>query len=128
MGAQTKAGQTERDRPVEAVETVNEVRLTGRVSGDPELRTMPSGDQMWTLRVVVARAPSARRTSQSVDTLDCVVWGGRLKRSVAGWHDGDVVRVSGAVRRRFFRAGAAVASRVEIDLEAGRVIRRAVSG
>jgi len=36
--------------------------------------------------------------------------------------------VTGAVRRRFFRAGGAVASRVEIEVSGGRIIRRAGSG
>ena len=34
---------------------VNEVRLVGRVSGEPTVRTLPSGDEVVTLRVVVSR-------------------------------------------------------------------------
>ena len=40
----------------------------------------------------------------------------------------DVVDVSGALRRRFFRAGTATVSRVEVELARGRIIRRAGSG
>ena len=37
-------------------EAVNEVRLVGRVSQTPEERVLPSGDVLWTFRVVVPRA------------------------------------------------------------------------
>ncbi|HCB02944.1 MAG TPA: single-stranded DNA-binding protein [Nocardioides sp.] len=112
------------------VESVNEVRLLGRLSTDPELRELPSGDTLWTLRVVVARPPGSRqhRARQRVDALECAVWSGRLKRQVAGWKSGDVVDVSGALRRRFYRAGATPVSRVEVELARGRIIRRAASG
>ena len=111
-------------------EAVNEVRLVGRVSGAPEQRVLPSGDAVWTLRLVVRRPTGGRqaRNRQSVDTLDCAVWGGRARRSVASWAAGDVVEVRGALRRRFFRAGGAPASRVEVEVAAARLIRRAAGG
>ena len=38
-----------------AIDAVNEVRLVGRVSQQPEERVLPSGDSVWTFRVVVPR-------------------------------------------------------------------------
>lgn len=124
-------------------EVVNEVRLVGRISQQPEERVLPSGDTLWTLRIVVDRPVASRGalqgalqgalrgaqrgTRRQVDALECVAWSGRVKRSVAGWRVGDVVEVSGALRRRFFRASGAAASRVEVEVASGRVIRRAAS-
>lgn len=105
----------------------NEVRLVGRVSQAPERRELPSGDEVWTFRVVVAREPS-ERSRQRVDALECAAWSARARRSVRAWAPGDVVEVTGVLRRRFFRAGGAAASRVEVEMTAGRVIRRAGSG
>jgi single-strand DNA-binding protein len=105
---------------------VNEVRLTGRISADPEERVLPSGDTVWTFRLVVGR-PAATAGRQRVDTLDCAVWGGRVRGSVAQWRSGDVVEVSGSLRRRFFATGTGRASRVEVALSSGRMLRRAVS-
>lgn len=105
---------------------MNEVRLAGRISADPEERVLPSGDRLWVFRLVVQRPPDDRSRCR-VDTLDCAVWAGRARRSVAGWRAGDEVEVSGAVRRRFFRAGGSAASRVEIEVAAGRLIRRAAT-
>ena len=111
-------------------ESVNEVRLQGRLAADPQLRELPSGDTVWNLRVVVARPrPTGKdKPRQRVDSLECAVWGGRLKGQISGWKAGDVVEVAGALRRRFFRAGGATASRVEVELARGRIIRRAGSG
>ncbi|GAA2150143.1 hypothetical protein GCM10009844_30720 [Nocardioides koreensis] len=109
-------------------EAVNEVRLVGRISQSPEERVLPSGDVLWTFRVVVPRTAVRAGSRQVVDALDCAVWGGRVRRSVASWVEGDLVEVTGAVRRRFFRAGGAAASRVEVEVTGGRLIRRATSG
>lgn len=120
MSAQTKAA---------GGEPVNEVRLVGRISQQPEERVLPSGDSVWVFRVVVARTGDRRAGGrQGVDALECAVWGGRVRRSVATWAVDDVVEVTGSVRRRFFRAGGAAASRVEVEVTGGRLIRRAGSG
>lgn len=103
----------------------NEVRLVGRVSGAPEPRTLPSGDEIWTLRVVVPRPRPRGR--QTVDAVECVAWTARSRRSFSGWHDGDVVEVAGAIRRRFYRAGGATLSRVEVEAERTKLIRRATN-
>ena len=111
--------------PVDLVSlAVNEVRLVGRLSGTPEERTLPSGDCVWTFRLVVPR-PAGGKSRQRVDTLECAVWGGRVRKSVASWSAGDVVEVAGAMRRRFFAAGVSRASRVEVDVATGRVVQRA---
>ena len=105
---------------------VNEVRLIGRLSQAPEERVLPSGDVLVTFRVVVPRpAPSGRST---VDALECAAWSSRARRSVATWKPDDVVEVIGAVRRRFFRTAGGAASRVEVEVSRGKVIRRAGSG
>ncbi|HET9420122.1 MAG TPA: single-stranded DNA-binding protein [Nocardioides sp.] len=128
MSAQT-FGEGDGDVAAEAPEPVNEVRLAGRISAAPEERVLPSGDVLWTFRVVVPRPPTGRQgVRPGVDALECAVWGGRVRRSVASWGEGDLVEVSGAVRRRFFRTAGGAASRVEIEVASGRLIRRAASG
>ena len=105
---------------------VNEVRLVGRVSQQPEERVLPSGDVVWTFRVVVPR-PTSHISKQSVDALECAAWSARARRSASSWAADDVVEVVGSVRRRFFRAGGAAASRVEVEMTSGRVVRRAAT-
>lgn len=109
-------------------EAKNEVRLVGRLSQAPEERVLPSGDSVWTFRVVVPRRRTASGSRQTVDAIECAAWSARARRSVSGWAADDVVEVAGALHRRFFRAGGAVASRVEVEMASGRLIRRAASG
>jgi single-strand DNA-binding protein len=107
---------------------VNEVRLVGRLSAAAAEVAMPSGDTLWTFRLVVERPAGAVRPGQQLDTLDCAVWGGRVRRSVPTWAAGDVVEVRGAIRRRFYSAGGGKVSRYQVEVTEGRLIRRAASG
>lgn len=111
----------------------NEVVLVGRMAAPAEERTLPSGDVLVTWRLVVDRPPPRRPLREgarpaTVDTLDCVAWTGRLRQSARRLHAGDVVRVEGALRRRFWRAGAGAASRCEIEVAAVRRLVRATPG
>ncbi|KRF15552.1 single-stranded DNA-binding protein [Nocardioides sp. Soil797] len=99
----------------------NTVVLEGRLSKAPEEKVLPSGDALWTVRVVVPRPDGDR---PGVDWVDCSVWSGRLRRSVASWHEGDVVEVRGVLRRRFFRVAGAAVSRLEVEATGGKLIRR----
>lgn len=118
-------------RVVKAAGT-NEVRLVGRLSAEPEVRELPSGDELCVCRLVVPREdvrvlPSGRR-GPSVDVVDLAAWSARPRRAMARWQAGDEVEVTGSLRRRFYRAGGRTASRVEVEISAGRVLRRAGSG
>lgn len=124
MSARATAGEAV---DTESAGTGNEVHLTGRLSTTPEERVLPSGDTLWVFRVVVPRGAPPPGGRRQVDALECAVWSGRVKRSVAGWNAGDTVAVSGALRRRFFRTGAGAASRVEVEVSSGRLIRRAAT-
>ena len=125
MSAPTNEGTTPSSQ--ETVEAVNDVRLVGRLAAPAESRELPSGDTLVAFRVVIDRPPGQQQR-QRVDALECVVWSGRVKRSVRTWREGDVVEVSGSIRRRFFRTAVGTGSRVEVEVRSGRVLRRARSG
>lgn len=129
--------------PTDEGGSVNSVRLVGRVSAEPEHRELPSGDLLVQLRVIVARparrgrsgpglrgaatAPASTRVSgqasppgaaparQQVDTIDVTCWTAAARRAAARLQPGQVVEVHGALRRRFYRAGASTQSRYEVE-------------
>jgi single-strand DNA-binding protein len=106
----------------------NEVVLVGRLAAPAESRTLPSGDVMFSWRLVVDRPPPAKtaeRRTPTVDTLDCIAWRGDVRRSVGGWSVGDTVEVSGAVRRRFWRSPGGPVSRTEVEVQRARRVARA---
>ena len=105
---------------------VNVVRLVGRISAPPEQVVLPSGDQLCSFRVVVDR-PEEHQSRQRVDALECTAWSARVRRSALAWQPGDVVEIEGSIRRRFFRTGAGAASRVEVEVSSGRLVRRAAT-
>jgi single-strand DNA-binding protein len=127
-------GETGRTRPRKADPELpfNEVRLVGRVAASAETREMPSGDLMTTFRVIVPReersgaaAGGANGRKGGVDTIECVAWRAGLRRTVNSWHEGDMVAVTGALRRRFWRGEAGATSRHEIEVSKATRVRRA---
>jgi single-strand DNA-binding protein len=100
----------------------NEVRLVGRISGAPERRTLPSGDEVVRLRLVVRREDDVR------DTVPIQVGpapgpGGRASAGQTGRRQlarverlaaGTRVDVRGQLRRRWWEAGGARRSRLEV--------------
>lgn len=102
-----------------AAEGTNAVHLVRHVSGEVQERTLPSGDPLVTFRLVVPRP--ARRGARSgrppgVDTLDVACWTARSRATASRLTEGQVVEVEGAIRRRFFAAGAGRASRYEVEV------------
>jgi single-strand DNA-binding protein len=103
---------------------VNEVRLVGRLAITPVRKDLPSGDPLVSFRLVVERDPKARRAaanggssrSPTVDTLDCSAWRRDVQRTLARAEPGEVLEISGAIRRRFWRTGTGAASRSEVEV------------
>ena len=113
------ASTSDPDPDASTVETParNEVVLRGRVAAPADERELPSGDTIVTARLIVDRDSAALgRSSQRVDTIDCVAWLRRVQRSMRGWEQGERVEVTGAIRRRFFRGAAGPVSRVEVEI------------
>jgi single-strand DNA-binding protein len=128
----SRDGSTRERRPqpsaLDGDEGANEVRLVGRLTSVPVAVELPSGDALVSFRVSVPRSPGATKTvtttSQRVDSVPCSAWTAALRRRIAGWRPGDTVEVTGAVCCRFYQAGGATRSRVEVVASTARIIRR----
>ena len=111
--ASTRAAEPEEHR------AVNDVRLRGRLAAEPDARELPSGDVVVTFRLVVDRLPvrtSGPGSTVRVDTLDCAAFAADARRKLVRWRAGDILELEGSLRRRFFRAGGAAASRYEVEV------------
>jgi single-strand DNA-binding protein len=126
------AAAAPRQTDAAAPQHVNEVRLVGRLSAEPELREMPSGDLVMSFRLVVERGAATRKKappgSPTVDTLECAAWRKDVQRSLRAASPGDVLEVTGALRRRFWRSGGAASSRSEIEVTGLRRAPRPAAG
>lgn len=88
----------------------NQILLTGRVSGEPKRKKLPSGDEVVELRLIVERDDRA-----GVDTLDIASWSASLRRRALSFKDQEWIFVSGVIRRRFWSSGASLASRWQVE-------------
>lgn len=99
---------------------MNTCTLQGRISGEVEERTLPSGDVIAVFRLVVPRPDDHR-----VDTIDCSASSSRLRRRVLALPPDAVVQVDGALRRRFYRGSQGVVSRYEVVITSLQRMRAA---
>lgn len=118
-------------RPGRSDTPLNQVQLQGRLAATPERRTLPSGDEVLTFRLVVTRSATSKATRQSrstVDTIDCTIWFGRLRRTAGTWKAGDILAVEGALRRRFWRSPAGPRSRYDVEVRTATRVAAVPSG
>jgi single-strand DNA-binding protein len=92
----------------------NEVIVAGRLAAAALSKQLPSGDEIVTWRLIVDRAVPAG--SRKVDVVDCTAFGARVRRQALGWSDGEVIEVTGALRRRFWRGPGGLQSRCEVEV------------
>lgn len=116
---------TETTRVDSPIETVNEVKLVGRVTRDAVVTELPSGDELVTFRISVGRNDRDRDQKRKVDSVPCCAWSSKVRRSTRTWRAGDVVEVAGAVRSRFFQTARGLGSRVEVEVQSARIVSRA---
>lgn len=88
-----------------SIRGINVSIVAGALSRPPTARSLPSGDRLLALDVTV-------RGDGGTDTVP-VAWFG-APDTAATWEAGQKVVVVGRVRRRFFQAGGATASRTEV--------------
>jgi single-strand DNA-binding protein len=100
-------------------EPINAVVLRGRLGDGVLQRTLPSGDEITTFRLIVDR-PAGERGR--VDSIDCASERARVRRTLERAGPGDVLHVEGELRRRFWRGPGGVASRYEVRVLSARVI------
>ncbi len=103
--------------------------LVGVLSRTPDLRALPSGDEVLSLELTV------RPDDGPVESVP-LSWPG-APAAAARWSEGEVLVVIGRVRRRFFRAGGVTQSRTEVVVSsavptrrgatAAKVVRRALA-
>jgi single-strand DNA-binding protein len=104
------------------METNNVVLLRGILTNDPVVRALASGDSVTQLEL--STQVDGRTVTVPVSVSERVVTVG----------SGDVVVVTGYVRRRFFRAGGVTQSRTEvvadevIKVTRKRTVQRAIEG
>lgn len=103
----------------------NEVSLLGRLSAAAAERILPSGDTVVSWRIVVQRPPDPGRSTLAVDTIDCVARTSALGRRALLWTPGDVMEMTGALRRRFWRGAEGVRSRYEVEVATARRVAKA---
>lgn len=100
----------------------NTVFLRGRLAAEPVARTLPSGDELCSFRLTVARPQEDTRSR--VDSIDCATTAARARRCLDRAAPGDVLEVTGALHRRFWRSQAGLGSRYEVQVTTARLNRR----
>jgi single-strand DNA-binding protein len=107
MSIQTKNAKSE-EAAQDVDYSLNDVALRGWVTTIASERELPSGDLVVQFRIAITRPEGG------VDTIDLESWSAKTRRTASSLKDGEWVEISGAIRRRFWKSGGALASRWQV--------------
>lgn len=102
----------------------NEVLLVGRITAEPVFREMANGNRLASWRMCMARPPREGVSGRRSDAVYCVGFDPGLHPELGEWRLGDVVRVTGALRRRFWHGRAEERSTCEVEARTVALVRR----
>ena len=94
----------------------NEVLLVGTLQTETTPRSLTDGTDVVIFRLLVRRDDEGAGT----DSVECTSAAAGCRRAAAGWAVGDELEVSGSLRRRFYRAGAASRPFTVVDVQRAR--------
>lgn len=81
---------------------LNCVAITGRLTGDPEVRMTTSGTSVTTLRVAVERNRTAQDGTRETDFLDVVAWRQTAEFIGRYFRKGSMIAVQGSIQTRTY--------------------------
>ncbi len=104
----------------------NEILVAGRITARPHIRELPSGDRLATWRICVVRPDDSRYGGRPVDSITCTSFDPLLHERIRLWKPGDVVRMTGELRRRTWRGREGVVRSVcEVEARTATLVRAA---
>ncbi|MFD3686250.1 single-stranded DNA-binding protein [Nocardiopsis sp. NPDC058631] len=106
----------------------NEIVVAGRITAEPLVRELPSGDRVATWRICVARPTDTRYAGRGFDSITCASFDHDLHEGIRAWRLGDVVRMSGELRRRTWRGREGVRSVCEVEARTATLLRAVGTG
>lgn len=98
---------------------MNHVDLVGRIGRRVTDRELPSGDVLTTFAVTVDRERTVavdRASGATVDVIACVANGRRMAARVHRLEPGADIKVTGVLRRRFWRGPHGLQSSTEVHV------------
>ena len=81
---------------------MNRVELVGRLTKDPELRTVSSGNSVATFTVAINRPFTPQNGEREADFINCRVWNKQAENLAKYCHKGDQIGVEGSIRTSSF--------------------------
>lgn len=97
----------------------NKVVIMGNLTRDPELRTIPSGQQVASFSLAVNRTwkNSDGQQQEAVDYIDCNVWGKPAEIINQYMSKGSGILVSGRLQQRSWEQDGQKRSKIEVVVE-----------
>lgn len=97
----------------------NKVVIMGNLTRDPELRTIPSGQQVTSFSLAVNRTwkNSDGQQQEAVDYIDCNVWGKPAEIINQYMSKGSGILVSGRLQQRSWEQDGQKRSKIEVVVE-----------
>ena len=83
---------------------MNNVSLVGRLTKDPELRTVSTGNTTCSFSVAVSRQFTNANGERETDFINCVIWGKQAENLCKYCTKGSLIGVTGRIQTRNYEA------------------------
>ena len=81
---------------------MNSVCLMGRLTGDPELKTTPTGVDVTSFSVAVDRSYTPKGQEKQTDFINCVAWRNTAEFITRYFHKGQRIALQGSLQMRSY--------------------------
>ncbi|KIL49792.1 single-stranded DNA-binding protein [Jeotgalibacillus soli] len=81
---------------------INQVTLVGRLTRDPELKTIGNGKSVLSIVLAVNRPFKNQQGDNDADFVLCTIWNRIAENTSQYCHKGSLVGVTGRIQTRFF--------------------------
>lgn len=83
---------------------INKIILVGRITKDPELKTIPSGSQVVNFSIAVNRSYTGASGERKADFIECVVWSKQAENLAKYVKKGALIGVEGKLQQKVYES------------------------
>jgi single-strand DNA-binding protein len=107
---------------------INKIILVGRITKDPELKTIPSGSQVVNFSIAVNRNYTDPSGEKKTDFIECVIWGKQAENLSKYVKKGFLLGIEGKLQQKVYETESGTRYTYEVHCDSIQFLESKSSG